>query len=228
MKLAVPNLCGAVLALSAGGALAAGTVYDEAVDGELSPFFHYPTPITLNVGTTLIKGSTSCVFLAPGTCDMGNGREPMPEWIFDRDFWTVEVPKGYKLRAITVVGHEDSVVNNAGSFFAVAKGTKIRGIDLAHSELLLGATLIGRGGAGVGKNALLYLGWVPLAGPGFDPPVLKSGHYTFWYQEAGGPTSYALRFQTVAVPEAGTLGMMLAGLGAIGLLALRGRRRPAA
>jgi hypothetical protein len=207
--------------------MAAAPGYNEATDGELSLFHHYPTPVHLNIGATLIQGSTRCTFLAPNQCDQGDKSEPLPESVFDRDFWTVTVPSGYRLTAVTVVRHRDPLGQISGSFMAVAKGSRIERID--SDSGLLGATLIGAGGAGPGKpppfnNALLYLGAATLGGGGFDGP-LRAGTYTFWYQEASGPTDYAFRFVTKPVPEPATIGLTAAGLVMVGLVAVRHRRR---
>ncbi|BBD57466.1 hypothetical protein NIES2109_02320 [Nostoc sp. HK-01] len=197
---------GAILVF-APNADAAGFVYNEAVNGELSGDSLNPTAVNLLDGSNQITGSTT-----------GNPN-------LDRDFFTFTIPVGYELSRINLANYVglDGVGSNQG-FLAVQTGSSIAPTTITtNTPPLLGAALIGAAsGTLVGNNVLDDLGVAAsIQGAtfvGFPNGKLGAGTYTFWIQETvRGIDNYNLDFVITKVPEPSTiLGIgVVMGLGSL-------------
>lgn len=181
----------------------AATAYDEATSGDLSNGRGSPTSIAVVAGDNDIFGTT-------GT---NSG-------LTDLDYFTVDIPTGAELTAVTVL--PGTSVNGSFSFIGVQGGSTMTVSPTSFSPAgLLGWTHYS--GDDIGTNILGAIG-SGFGIPGFTGP-LPAGPYTFWIQDtAPGNATYGFRL-TVAVPEPGTWAMALVGLGMVGGTALRRARR---
>jgi hypothetical protein len=196
----VRALCCSVLFTIASHSVAAGVVWDEAVNGDVSNDPTAPTQINLAVGTN------SFVATMPGP---------------DLDFFSVHVPAGSVLSAIynPVYDSLDQV-----SFIAMGPGTSMPAAVLSYDPTgLLGYTHFGPGVFDPGENLLEDMGIPQFGVPGFTLP-LPAGAYTLWLQqESGVDESYQLDFKVDAVPEPG--GVVLVIAGCVGAAGWRSRRK---
>jgi hypothetical protein len=151
------------------------TVYDEAVDGDLSGNRLAPTTIPLTVGSNRITATSSAG---------------------DIEYYHLTVPAGFRLSALNVISSTSASL----SFIAVQRGSTFTepptGTVVAN---LLGYAHFGPANGTIGTDILDDLG----RGAGaidFVPP-LASGDLTFWSQETSTtPSTYQLEFVVTAVP----------------------------
>ena len=195
-----------IIALAAGllslpSLSSAQTVYDEAIDGDLSDDNLAPTALLFNVGQNdVIATSTN---------------SPL-----DRDFWWFTVGAGQQLDSIELIDYQSTdTAGNQVSFMAVEAGTQVTSVNSAAS--LLGSALIGTDSAdaGIGQDVLDDLGEAGFGGSGFTGP-LGPGAYTFWHQETAGTTGTHFRFNISGVPEPGSA-IILGSLGVVSLVRRR-------
>jgi hypothetical protein len=187
------------------GSVANADNYNEGIDGDLSGSMAAPTSISLDPGSNTITATSV------------SG---------DVEYFTVSVPAGFQLSALTVVAYTSI---DPVAFIGVQNGTTFTeppvGTNVAN---LLGYTHFGT--AHVGTDILDDIG----AGAGsqmFTPP-LGAGNYTFWAQQTGANAStYTLDLQLTPAPvgapalSAGAALLLAMGLGL--LLAAMHRRKAA-
>jgi hypothetical protein len=179
--------------------------YDETVSGDLSGNRAAPTVVHLDPGANPLSATSV------------SG---------DVEYFTLNVPIGFRLSAINVT----SYANGNLSFVAIQRGTTFTepptGTNVAN---LLGYSHFGSGNGTIGTDILDDMG-TGAGSQGFVPP-LGAGDYTFWSQEAGGvPVSYTLSFQLTAVPAAPATTpfavlVLAVGVGLLGAQRIRGARR---
>ena len=184
---------------------AAGLIWDEAIDGDLSGDYLNPTTLFLNSNT----GEEDVLFTTVG----GNPNQ-------DREYFTFTIPSGYQLSSLKLVTFETDPASNLG-FIGVAAGSVFPTPPTSPDPTtLLGYALIGN--SEVGTDILQSIGTGP-GSQGFAGP-LAAGSYTWWAQETGPSTDdweLQFSFAAAAVPEPSAA--LLWSVGFLGLL--RPRRR---
>lgn len=193
MKYVIASVAVSVLAAAA----SATTIWDEAVQGDLSGDRLTPNTFALSAGPNDIRGVLS------GFDDQGN---------LDRDFFTIVVPSGFQLTRLDLLAYDSP---DFAAFIAIQPGTIFfpDPNDAGPSDLL-GWTLFGP--FDVGTNILPD---IAANGQTFSTP-LPAGSYTFWAQQTGDSTTYTGSFVVELIPTPG-----VATLGALAALALGRRRR---
>lgn len=185
-----------VLALAAGlsaGGHAAST-WDEASRGDLSNDRLNPTALVMAAGDNTVLGTVG---------NAGSG--------VDRDYFKFQVPTGFELQAIVLLGN--SAVSGASAFIALQDGPQMlttpggAGIEHLLGQLHYEPHMVGQD--------LLALMAARFSG------ALPAGTYTAWVQETGGVVPYGLNFVMAPVPEPGAGTLWLAGLAAGGIWARR-------
>ena len=163
MKFALALIAiGTVLAST--GALAAG--YREKDSGDLSDDRGAPTAVELGLGANVIAGHF-------GAKAKPNGN------VTDRDYFTVRIPSGQQLSAVTL--GSATVVGSSAAFIGVQTGKKVTVVPDGGSYAgLLGWTDFSAGDAGTDLLPKIGTG---SGAQGFVPP-LGAGTYSFWVQEA--------------------------------------------
>jgi hypothetical protein len=202
--------CSALMSLfiGLGSSAFGGTIWNEAVDGDLSNSGLSPTVVRpMTVGSNDVLGTT------------GSGANGV-----DLDYFVVTVPTGFALASITVLPGTQS--GGSVSFIGMEAGSEVTVSPTASSA----AGLLGwwhYGPADINTNILPSMG-VPTDGSsGFTPP-LGAGQYSFWIQELSTGT-FAYGFDlglvsTASVPEPGTFTISLIGLAMLVPALLRRRR----
>ena len=146
----------------------AGTVWDEAIQGDLSNNGLAPTAIPVAGGSNVVLGVTG----NPGTG-------------VDRDYFTFTVPAGTALTAINLL--PNTSVSGAVSFIAIQPGPQLTVTPTGGGVEKLIA-LGHYGNDQVGTNLLPSIG---LAG---YTASLSPGVYSIWVQDTGGTASYGFEF----------------------------------
>jgi hypothetical protein len=184
----------------------AATVYNEAVNGDFSNSGLNPTPVTVTGGPNEIFGAT------------GSGANGV-----DLDYFTISVPTGWQLSAITVL--PGTVSGGSVSFFGLEAGDQV---TLSPSTFSA-AGLLGwwhYGPSDIGTNILPEMAISADGSSGFSVP-LGSGDYSFWIQELSpGAHNYGfdLTLTAAPVPEPGTYWLGLTAFGIVALLIARRQR----
>ncbi len=194
-------LLGALL-LGLGTTASAATIWNEAVDGDLSTDPTSPTALTFGVGSNSIIGSMSA-----------------PQDI--RDYITFTIGAGQQLSAIVLLQYEDLDVGGPGNrgFHAINEGdTSFIPSGSTVGDFLGGDHL---DPLAPGTDVLAILATAPLAGTGFDAP-LGPGTYSYLVQQTGPQlTGYTLDFVVTAIPVPAALPLMVGALGALGFVRRR-------
>ena len=137
----------------------------EVVDGDLSGDGNAPTTVPLNVGGNIVSGSSAN---------------------FDADYFSVTVPTDHVLDAMLLF---DYVSQDGVAFGALQEGAAFTaGNDTSQ---MLGYAHFGPGDDDSIGSDLLDDFALGAGAIGFSQP-LSSGTYTFWVQQAGPNTDYAL------------------------------------
>ena len=145
----------------------ASTIWNEALNGDLSNSGLAPSAVATSVGSNVVIGSVG---------NSGAG--------IDRDYFTFTVPAGAALAAIKLLGNTS--VSGGASFIAIQAGPRVTvSPNGAGVEQLLGFTHYG--GGDIDSDLL------PAMAIGFTG-ALASGTYSIWVQETGGPATYGLDF----------------------------------
>ncbi len=215
----------ALFLMAAMSSAQATTIYNEALNGDLSNVFSSPTTIAapLGIGSNQFFGATGRAAPVP----------PATTGVIDRDYLTFTIPAGLHLVAIEVLpGTQSDTTAPLVSFIGLKSGSQ--GSDpsttpsSALAQTLLGYYLYGP--ANIGNDILagmaannLFTG-APFNQPpaqGFSAP-LGAGTYTLWMQETVvGNFNYG--FDLKVVPEPETLPLFAAGLAGFAFA----RRKPA-
>jgi hypothetical protein len=170
---------------------AATTLWDEAMNGDLSGNGLTPTSVVLGPGTNSLLGSSVAG---------------------DLDYISVKVLPGEELLSLVLESytgedHTAFIAIQSGPTFTAAPPVPPVGSLLGYSHFGPGAGFF----AQVGQDLLFPL--ATAAGAiGFSSP-LPSGDYTFWIQQTGQASSYQLDF--IATPEPTAAVLVLCGFGAV-------------
>ncbi len=164
----------------------AGTVWDEAISGDLSSNWLAPTALVVNEGSNVIQGS------------IGNAGQGV-----DRDYFSFTVPTGTQLTSITLLGNTVVAGNSSFIGFQVGPQISVNPVTFVGQENLMGYRLYAN--SDIGTNILS----APLGG--YLGP-LQSGTYSVWVQETGGPATYGFDFAVTAVPLPGAAMLFMSGM----------------
>jgi len=179
-------LLGSLAAVALAQDAAAATIWNEAVDSDLSSVRSAPTALAVVLGTNSVSGSVTST---------------------DRDYFRITIPAGAALSRIDLAAYGTANL----AFFAIQSGTQIT-VDPAAATAapLLGYVHTASGL--VGTNILDDMS-TGAGAMGFTPP-LGPGDYSFWMQQTNPVlTSYTFDIVIVPEPSAGALlGTGLAGL----------------
>jgi hypothetical protein len=173
----------------------ASVIWDESVNGDLSNLGSSPTALTMAAGSNTVLGVTG---------DQGQGT--------DRDYFRFDVPVGTVLSSIMLL--DNTTVSGSVSFLAIEAGPQITATPSGGNV----QDLLGYGHYGndqIGTNLLPAIVVAP--GPG-----LRSGPYSVWVQDTGGPAPYGFDFVVTPVPLPAAAGLLFSGLAG---LATRRRRK---
>lgn len=176
--------------------------YDEAVDGDLSNSAGAPTPIDLEAGRNVVRGT----MIAPSDV---------------RDYFTFTVPAGGALESVFLTRYFDVPTGDEGNtgFGAINAGPTSFIPNMTTAGNFLGGAHIE--GFLIGTDILEFFAFAPSAGPGFVPP-LGPGTYSFNIQQTSDDfTGYELEFVVdgpyedlgCALPALGTGNPSLIGTG---------------
>ena len=186
-------------------------VWDEAIDGDLSPGSEV-TAVSLSLGLNTIVGDITTI--APPAWGDGVGAD----WILDLDPVSLRLPASTAIVAAHVRTVFFDVTSNTASYDMdwsfIAQGkvfTTCFGLLPAQNECA-----VAPGGGSLNFSR-------PLA----QWPLLTQGSRFPWVDGAlnsGGKVYYELDLQVASIPEPATTGMLLAGIGAL-VLATQGRRQ---
>lgn len=190
-------LCSLALLLSADG-LSAATVWDEAINGDLSGVPSAPTALTFTPGSNVVTNAS-----------VNSGDDI-------RDYFTFVIGPSEVLTAITLLSYTGNPgftsINSGPTSFIPSPATAGNFLGGLHATTAL-----------VGQPLLTLLGTASIAGTGFTPP-LGPGTYSFLMQQTSGvATPYALEFQVQVVPLPAAA--WLFGTGLLGLAGFRQQRR---
>jgi hypothetical protein len=171
----------------------ASTVWNEAVNGDLSNDGLAPTLLIFALGDNAVLGST------------GQAGQPGG----DRDYFTFTVAPGTVLTSISLLAN--TFVSGSASFLAIQAGPQLTVTPTGGgAQNLLG--FVHYDTSQIGSNLLPIMG---------IPGALPSGAYSVWVQELGGTVDYGLNFNVAAVPLPGAAVLLVSGL--LGLTTLRRR-----
>lgn len=177
----------------------AGTVWDEAISGDLSSNPGTPTPVTLVSGDNFVSGSVS------------NADDV-------RDYFTFTLGADQQLSSLRLLRYEDLNVGGNGNrgYHAINLGETSQIPGGANTASFLGGDHLDA--APENTDILPDLAAGTLAGNGFE--TLGSGTYTYVVQQTGPElTGYSLNFVVNSVPEPSS--SVLAILAIVTLLSFR-------
>ncbi len=170
------------------------TIYDEGTLGDLSNSGLSPTFLNFSPGSNIVRGTTGL-----GT-------------IVDRDYFTFVVPQG--LAVTSLVELANTTVGAAVSFIGIEQGNAVTvPTDAQTAAGLLGWTHYGA--ATTDTDLLPGMSISSMGSSGFNGS-LGPGTYSVWIQDGNvGTFSYGFDVRLNAVPEPGTLAMVLGALAPI-------------
>jgi len=185
--------------IAAPAAAPANDLWIELIHGDLSDDRLAPTPLVLSLGDNFLYGIMSGAKVEGG---------------YDLDYFSVTVPAGFQLAALTL-DHYDSP--DFAAFLGIQPGPIFPNDpgDVAPGDLM---GFVHMGPQHIGQDLLPIMASM---GYGFTPP-LQAGVYSFWAQQIDDYTDWTGNFVVTAVPEPTSLAMLvLAGATCI----VRRRRR---
>lgn len=175
------------------------SVWDEALNGDLSGDGNAPTTLTFDLGLNHVTGTMG-----------GDPGEGIP---LDRDIFKVTVPSGQQISSIDVVTFSPA----GASFYAIAGGSSI---SLTSSANHLSNILIKNTGEILPTLAAgAYNGGTGLTNP------IPAGTYTIWFQEVSSVVSYDFAYTVSAVPEPSTIALLTLASTSLIVAAKKLRRR---
>jgi hypothetical protein len=176
----------------------AATVWDEAVNGDLSNNYLAPSFAQLTAGSNVFGGSTGRA-VAGGPVDT--------------DYLHVNVPAGHVLNAMILL--DGSAGIGGGAFLGLGAGATFPVPPSTGSAAgMLGWTIFAADN--IGTDMLAAMATPSVGSSGFTIP-LPAGDYTFWVQETSvGTATYRFELDVAVVPEAPTVLTMLGGLALLG------------
>jgi hypothetical protein len=152
---------------------------------------------------TLVQGSNVMSATQEGEGDGANG-------VRDRDYFTVEVPDGFQLTGVVLIGYENATSTAPDGFLAFQQGGEVTVDPATGANVgdLQGAIIYGTGQVGADLLDAMRLGFDdPQTNntlPSFDQPL--TGSWTFWLNQGAGPSTATLDFIVEPLPaEAVTL-----------------------
>ncbi len=174
--------------LAAPAAVHANDLWVELIHGDLSDDRFAPTPFTLVEGDNFLYGVMTGAF---------------PEGGYDIDYFSVTVPAGFQLAALTL-DHYDSP--DFAAFLGIQPGPIFPNDpgDVAPGDLM---GFVHMGPQYIGQDLLPIMASM---GYGFTPP-LPAGVYSFWAQQIDDYTDWTGNFVVSAVPEPSSLAMLMLG-----------------
>ncbi len=158
------------------GPAAAATVWDEALNGDLSNNGLSPTPVAMASGHNVVLGTTG---------NQGAG--------VDRDYFTFTVPAGNALTSLTLL--PNTSVSGAVSFIAIQPGPQLTVTPTGGGV----EKLIALGHYG---NDQIGTDLLPSIAVGTYPGSLAAGTYSVWVQDTGGIATYGFDFVLTPLPAA--------------------------
>ena len=164
--------------------------YFEAISGDLSNFGLTPTPIgMLTTGSNQVIGTT------------GRGTNGL-----DLDYFTFNLPTGFQLVSLTEL--PGTTVGGTVSCIGIQAGNQLTvATNASTANGLLGWTHYDSSYADV--DLLPRFGIASSGSSGFAPP-LPSGAYSVWIQDFNAGTfNYGFHFRVQAVPEPGSVSLLL-------------------
>jgi hypothetical protein len=168
----------------------AATVWNEAIEGDLSSNGLTPTPVAMSVGSNRVLGTTG---------DSGSG--------IDRDYFRFTVPTGATLTSILLL--ENTTVSGGASFIGIQAGAQVTVSPLgAGAEDLIALGHYGNDQIGTDLLPVIRIG---------SPVTLPAGTYSVWVQDTGGPASYGFDFQLTG-GGASVPALSVGGLSALAVL----------
>jgi hypothetical protein len=193
-------------------ALAKGTIYNEAISGDLSNDPAMPTALTLTLGSNSVIGTVSGF-------DNGDGQD----WV------SFTIPTGFVMTSY--VNSEYDSTDDQG-FTGFQFGPSFSGDQFAAGSYA-GYAHYGTDATnpdGTPPSSTVGVNLLPrMANPNFAPGAtgftrpLAAGTYTFLIQQGDPvPTGYEFDMNVRAVPESGS-SLCLLGMGGLAILALRRR-----
>jgi hypothetical protein len=163
------------LALTLAGPVAAATVWDESVKGDLSNDPLAPTSVTVAPGLNDVIGSAGA---GSPSFDPITGQPN-----FDTDFFTFTVPKGYELKSLVPVSIVFTDPRDMDSFIGLGSGPQITASTTfpfaTGAAGLLGWMHVDP--SDVGNDILPVMGVAGQGASGFSGP-LPPGEYSVWIQ----------------------------------------------
>jgi hypothetical protein len=202
-------LAALTLALIFVGPATAGTVWNEAINGDLSDNPLAPTVVSFAPGPNDVIGQAGNAVNSP----LG----------VDQDFFTFTVPTGYSLTSLIPISVVFQDPSDNASFLGLQSGSQITVNVLppfTDATGLLGWRHVDP--SDNGTNILPAMGVADFGATGFTGP-LSAGPYSVWIQD-DHPVDYVLRFNISPVPEPSTVLLMLTGLAALMGMRLYRRR----
>ena len=178
----------------------AATIWNEAIDGELSASGATPSVLSVSAGENSWSGQVGLVGL------------PEP----DSDIVTFTVPSGLFLTSLRLDRYEEAPNIGGGSFLAVAAGTTV---DTGFGSVHMSNALVDEPGEWLDDLAAGAHFGAPSANvTGLTAP-LPAGNYVVWLGELTTRIDYTL-VATLAVPEPTSI-VILGGL--LTIVAIRTR-----
>lgn len=174
--------------------VAAATLWDESLSGDLSDTKTTPTALVLAQGTQSIVGTL-------------DGSGDSQDWI------SLVVPAGQALSSIKLISY---VSTDGQGFTGVQAGSSFVGSEFSASSYagyaLFGTAATNGGVVGADLLAIMANPALATGATGLAVPI-GAGTWTFLIQQLGAATAYQFDYEVVPIPEPTTSLLTTAGLG---------------